>query len=46
VGSIDVVSEPPYPRLTRSAIEAVRQARFDRAYGGVTLVVPYNFVLH
>jgi TonB family protein len=46
VGSIDVVSEPPYPRLTRSAIEAVRGAHFDRAYGGVTLVVPYNFVLH
>jgi TonB family protein len=46
VGSVDVVSEPPYPRLTRSAIDAVRQARFDPAYGGVTLVVPYNFVLH
>jgi len=45
VGSINVVSEPPYPRLTRSAIDAVRQAHFDRAYGGATLVVPYNFVL-
>ena len=46
VGAIEVISEPPYPRLTRAAIDAVRQVRFDAAYARTTLVVPYVFNLH
>ncbi len=46
VGQIQVLSAPPYPRLTRSAIDAMSQAHFDRAYAGMSVVKAFNFVLH
>jgi TonB family protein len=45
VGDIAVVSTPPFPRLTRKAVDAVRQVHFDRAYAGWVITIPYEFKL-
>lgn len=50
IGSISVVSEPPYPRLTQSAIEAVKAAHFypaivDGRPVRSVLTVPFIFTL-
>lgn len=50
IGSISVVSEPPYPRLTQSAIDAVKAAHFYPAIVDgrpirSVLTVPFIFTL-
>jgi protein TonB len=45
VGDVTVVSSPPFPRLTRSAIDAARKVHFDREYAGRALQIPYVFKL-
>jgi TonB family protein len=45
VGEITVVSTPPFSRLTRKALDAARQVRFDRAYAGWVVKIPYEFKL-
>jgi TonB family protein len=46
VREVKVVSAPPFARLTRSAISAVRKQHFDMAYANATITVSYIFTLH
>jgi TonB family protein len=45
VGEVSVASAPPFPRLTRSAIDAVRKRHFDLSMANTTVVVPYEIKL-